>query len=560
MNSLNNLDVLVVGGGMAGCFAAMAAAERGCRVAIVEPSNVLGGQGTAGGVAGFCGDTARVNHRFDELISRLAQHDLIHPCDPLADRRDYDLEWGAFFLQEMLLERGVIPLLHSRVIDARADNGRITHVTLTTAGQVLTLEPRFVIDASGICVVPQRAGFAIQHDGALKQLPMSLYFTMWDTGKPVQPILPAGVPTWSNDEEIPMTSLHFFPSGKVEVKMKVVGFDAADGVSYSQAEVFARRHMIGLIHYLQTHGYRGVKLDRHLLASVSRNIGIREQNRLVGEHILTEHEMSQGCIFDDALAVGTYHFDYHWPDKMQRAGTGICTMVEPYHIPMRCMVPRGATNLLVPGRGASADQMALSAFRVMTIVAQMGYGAGTAAVHALRAGCAILDVDMPAVQRDLQGVGHSLDLSDYGEYLRHIILNDESVAKLPHACTGIAIDRLSNGRFLVAAQCAASEFRYLRSQAQWQTTTLTDSVPSRHTVILRSGAPVRIDAQSGVRLVMDSPAATYSLVKGGASVPAAIVETCRGVAAAYIDHDQTLRFWHGSPEHLKGKPGRESAS
>ncbi|MYF93566.1 MAG: FAD-dependent oxidoreductase, partial [Gemmatimonadetes bacterium] len=47
------IDTLVLGGGMAGTFAALAAKTPDTTVAIVEPANVLGGQGTAGGVAGF---------------------------------------------------------------------------------------------------------------------------------------------------------------------------------------------------------------------------------------------------------------------------------------------------------------------------------------------------------------------------------------------------------------------------------------------------------------------------------------------------------------------------
>ena len=65
------------------------------------------------------------------------------------------------------------------------------------------------------------------HDGTNKQLPMSLYFTLWDTRKAVKPFLPEGCAEWTNDDEIPMTSLHIFDTGKVEVKMKVVGFDLA---------------------------------------------------------------------------------------------------------------------------------------------------------------------------------------------------------------------------------------------------------------------------------------------------------------------------------------------
>jgi hypothetical protein len=222
-------DIVVVGGGMAGVMAAIAAKTPQNRVLIVEPSNVLGGQGTAGGVAGFCGDTERVNAPFAELISRLARHDLIEPYRSNDDRRAYDLEWCAFFLQEMTLERGIDVLLHTRVIGATAVDGKIGELTLSTAGGLSRVTPRFVIDASGACIVPVLTGFAVEHEGANRQLPMSLYFTLWDTKQPVIPVLPPGCPRWTSEDEIPMTSLHRFPTGKVEVKMKVVGFDAADG-------------------------------------------------------------------------------------------------------------------------------------------------------------------------------------------------------------------------------------------------------------------------------------------------------------------------------------------
>src|SRR5690606_10272244 len=133
--------------------------------------------------------------------------------------------------------------------------------------------------------------------------------------------------------------LHHFPSGKMEVKMKVVGFDAADPLSLSQAEMFARRQMAGLICHLQTKGYRQRRYENYVLASVSRHIGVREERSILGEHLLTQDEVSCGAVFADAVAVGTYHFDYHWPDRMERAGTGITTMVEPYQIPLRCLIP-----------------------------------------------------------------------------------------------------------------------------------------------------------------------------------------------------------------------------
>lgn len=412
------VDVLVAGGGFAGCMAAVAAKNKDLRVVLVEPHNVLGGQGTAGGVAGFCGDTKRVNKPFAELVSILAERNLIAPYNPDADRRPYDLEGCAFFLQELILSKKVDVSLHTRVVDARMDNGgRIAEVLVVTPGKRILYRPKMVIDATGDCFVAHGCGLETVHEGPNEQLPMSLYFTLWDSGKLADPYLPENCPTWDGDEDLPMTTVHGFPSGKAEVKMKVIGFDAADGDSLSAAEIHARRQMMGLVYHLQTKGYRGKVYDCHVLASVSRQIGIRGCRRIVGEHVLTEEEVKRAAAFEDTVAVGTYHVDYHWPDRVQRAGTGITTALEPYPIPLRSFIPRGVENMLVAGRCASADQMAMSSMRVMATCAQMGFATGMAARQCLHDGCGLPDVSIPKLQAAITAGGQSLDVSEYGEYL-----------------------------------------------------------------------------------------------------------------------------------------------
>ena len=445
------VDVLVVGGGMAGVCAALAATEGSCRVALIEPDNVLGGQGTGGGVAGFCGDSERVNAPFARLVRSLAEHDLVAPYRPTDDRRAYDLETCAFFLQEQVVEKGTELLFHARALEAELQDGAIRTVLVACASTLISFEPRMVVDATGDCVIARAAGLETLHEGANHQLPMSLYFTLWDTGRPVTPFLPPHCPTWSGDDDLPMTTLHIFPSGKVEVKMKVVGFDSADGPSLAAAEVHARRQMMGLIYHLQTRGYGGTRLDSHVLASVSRHIGNREGRRIVGEYLLREQDVTGGAVFSDAVAVGTYHLDYHWPDRVQRAGTGITTMVEPYHIPLRSLVARGTRNLLVAGRGASGEQMAMSSFRVMTTCAQMGFAAGKTALQCVRDDCGLPQVAVDQVQRAIRQGGQSLDLSDYGEYLRHHIHVHETIfgddRPFPQ-CHAASLVHLSNNRIL----------------------------------------------------------------------------------------------------------------
>jgi len=570
-------DVVVVGGGMAGVMAALAARTPANRVLLVEPSNVLGGQGTAGGVAGFCGDTTRVNDEFAWLVAQLARHGLIEPYRPNEDRRAYDLEWCAFFLQERVASRGVEILLHTRVIGARAEAGRVRELTLATAGGVLTVTPRFVIDASGACVVPALTGFPVVHEGANRQLPMSLYFTLWDTGRPVTPILPEGCPRWRHDGEIPMTSLHRFPSGKVEVKMKVVGFDAADGLSRSAAEVFARRQMHGLIHYLQTTGYRGKKLDTHVLASVSRGIGVREERRIVGEHVLTEAEARRAVIFPDAVAVNTYHIDFHWPDRMERAGTGVTDMLDPHHLPLRMMIPRGARNLLVPGRGASGDQKAMSAFRVMAVVAQMGYAAGHAARQCLEDDTDLAGLDVPRLQAAIEAGGQSLDLSNYGGYLRQDLFTQE-VAVPAAGATAVRLTAERDACFRLEWRDAAGRtWSAGRRERTWSAPRPVRTERSAR-VAAATASDMRLELDDGFQARVWCDAATHTLqaalsLDGGVSWPhqrelaadvnsavaPAAVATRTGLALAYAGTAGALCFWHGSVERIIAGPPVPSA-
>ncbi|MSU48282.1 MAG: FAD-dependent oxidoreductase [Opitutus sp.] len=564
-------DIVVVGGGMAGVMAALAAKTARNRVLMIEPSNVLGGQGTAGGVAGFCGDTARVNAPFAELVARLASHQLIEPYRPNDDRRAYDLEWCAFFLQEMAVARGIEVLLHARVVGVQAKAGTVRELTISTAGGLMTMVPRFVIDASGACIVPLLAGFPVVHKGANRQLPMSLYFTLWDTGKNVTPILPDGCPRWSDDNAIPMTSLHRYPSGKVEVKMKVVGFDAADGRGRSAAEMFARRQMHGLIYYLQTAGYRGRKLDTHVLASVSRGIGVREERRIIGEHVLTEVEARRAAVFPDAVAVNTYHIDFHWPDRMERAGTGITDMLEPHHLPLRMMIPKGAKNLLVPGRGASGDQTAMSAFRVMAVVAQMGFAAGHAARQCLETGTDLGMIDVPRLQGAIEAGGQSLNLSDYGEYLRCDLFVHEAVeADGSRSYRSLTLRREANAVFVAHWHDAngvawSTERREKRWSAPGRIATGGAMVASENaaaTVGLDDGSLARAKAMEDGRLLLQLSRDGGQTWPHGCEVTAAVnpqvesalVATRTGVALIYVNGAAQLMFWHGSIERIVDGP------
>ena len=475
------VDVLVAGGGVAGVYAALGAADHGAGVLLVEQHGFVGGQGTAGGVHTFCGETRFVNDRWREMLRRLDAFGGIARYRPNADGRAFDCESLKFVLQEMLAEAGVELLLHTQVLAVQRDGDGVAAVVLANKSGLTRVAPRVAVDATGDADLVARGGWPFRKGGPVlmpgdppavderagrRQLPMSLYFTLVDNGAPVQPQLPPGCPRYADDEAVPMITV--IPHGHhVTVKMKVIGHDATDGASLSAAEQAGRRQMMGVVHYLQAHGYRGARYPNHRLAWVAPHIGIREGRRVEALYSLCADDILAGRRFPDAVAVGSYHTDYHWPTVVQRAGTGVTVQCPPHQIPLRAMRPRGAANLLVPGRCLGGDHLATSSFRVMGTCAQTGFAAGAAA--ALAAPQHSLDaVSVPALRARLRQAGVRLDLAPYYSYLRRRRGYDERAGQAEEPVTGLAIAELPTGEVLIAYAAAGSLNVLRRHEERWQ--------------------------------------------------------------------------------------------
>jgi hypothetical protein len=425
-------DVAIAGAGIAGVMAALAAAREGVAATIIEGHAFVGGQATAGGVHGFCGESQLVNDVWREMLSRLEGLDGLADYRPNVDGRSFDIEVMKLVLQEMLTESGVQLFLHTQVVDVIREGNAVSSLVIHNKSGLQALPAKQVIDTTGDADVAARGGWTylkggpsfkpgtvpeLDTEAGVMQLPMSLYFTMVDTGNSVKPILPDKCPSFRDDEDVPMITV--LPrEGRIMVKMKVVGFDVTRGKSLSDAEQEARRQMMGVVYHLQTKGYRGTLFSNYRLAWSFPHIGIREGRRIVGEYVLKAIDALDGCHHKDAVAVGSYHSDYHWPLVLQRAGTGITTQCPPYQIPFRSMRPEGSRNLTAPGRSLSGEQMAMSSFRVMGICAQTGFAAGIAAAMAVREGKELDDLDQSRLRSRLREYGARLDLAPYNTYLR----------------------------------------------------------------------------------------------------------------------------------------------
>lgn len=486
LHGRRQVDVLVAGGGVAGVYAALGAADhvaagRGAAVLLVERHGFVGGQATAGGVHTFCGETRFVNDRWREMVRRLGVFGGIARYRPNADGRAFDCESLKFVLQEMLAEAGVDLLLHTQVLSVERDGDRVAAVVLANKSGLTRVEPAFAVDATGDADLVARGGWPYRKGGPVLmpgdpptvdasagrlQLPMSLYFTLVDAGAAVAPVLPPGCPEYRDDREVPMITV--IPHGHhVTVKMKVIGHDATDGASLSAAEQAGRRQMMGVVHYLQTRGYRGARYPNHRLAWVAPHVGIREGRRVEAVYRLSADDILAGRRFPDAVAVGSYHTDYHWPTVAQRAGTGVTVQCPPHHVPLRSMRPRGADNLLVPGRGLGGDHLATSSFRVMGTCAQTGFAAGVAAAMGAPER-SVEAVAVPELRARLRRAGVRFDLAPYYSYLRRRRGYDERAGAAPGPVTGLAVAELATGEVLIACTAGGSLRVLRRCQERWQ--------------------------------------------------------------------------------------------
>ena len=404
-------DIVIAGGGIAGVCAAVAAAETGRKVLLIERFGVTGGNATAGGVGAFCGETRGQGKVFDEIVMELERFHAIAPYQPYGqlEARTFNHEILAFILQELLLRHGVELLLHTMVADCVRDGDKITHCAIAGPGGLEAVSAEVFIDCTGEAVLVHTAGFPTMKGNDIDHglLPMALMFFVRHTlpGDDL-PVVPDGfIERFQEDSELP--SMSVWPNGPRSngIKVKIPLGDATDSEGFTAAEIRGRRRMMQIIDFLSR-----VKKRPWMLDHCSPQIGIREGRRVIGDYVLKVDDLRAGRHFDDGIARGVFYLDR--PTSEDKSGFTLSAesrKVPPYQIPFRSLVVKGADNLLVAGRCFSGDQLALSSARVMTTCAMMGQAAGIGAAMAMEVGGMIRELNYREIGREAKSRGAILD-------------------------------------------------------------------------------------------------------------------------------------------------------
>lgn len=430
-------DVLVVGGGPAGLTTALAAAEDGLKVGLIESRSFVGGNMTIGlPVLGFLGQ------KKNQIIKGLPQKfiDRLRLVQGASEHRWCPLHMGITLVEpeavktvalQMLTEAGVdvtfYALCAGVVMEGNAIRGIITE---SKSGREAVLG-KIVVDCTGDADVAFRAGVPCEkgnEKGGMQ--PPTLMFCLGgvDTEKLrlsiahhtrtyLTDFIPAeyfgqnhqfivvglreliakaraerglNIP---NERTIIITGLR---EGEVWMNMtRVAGVDGTDARSLSMGEITARNQIDDIHTYLKNYvpGF-----EKCYFTKTAPFLGIRETRRIVGHYTMTQEDVLGCRNFDDAIAVASYPIDIHRP------GDEGCTLIwcgDCYDIPYRSLVPQKVDNLLVAGRCISTTHEAMGAIRVMATCMAMGEAAGRAAKQAIRRGVTPAKVDVPALQAEL---------------------------------------------------------------------------------------------------------------------------------------------------------------
>ncbi len=380
-------DLCVVGGGMAGLCAAVAAARNGARVVLMQDRPVLGGNASSEIRMHICGA-----HGAENKETGILEEIFMENC-----YRNRGLKypiWDTVLYEKAHFQKGLKLLLNCSCNHVAAKGARIENIRgwQLTSQRWHHVRARFFADCSGdsilrVCGAEFRRGreareeFNESHapgeaDG--KTMGNSILIQLREVDEHV-PFVP---PAWAHkygDGDLPNRSLR--PAGNFWW-LEIGGEDD----TIADAEEIRDELLkiaFGVWDYIKNHpDGRGAGWELEWIGALP---GKRENIRYVGDHILTQNDVEAGGKFDDIVGYGGWSMDDHHPAAIEHKGapTVFHPAPSPYGIPYRVLYSRNMENLFFAGRNISATHMAMSSTRVMATCSILGQAAGTAAALAV---------------------------------------------------------------------------------------------------------------------------------------------------------------------------------
>ena len=430
-----HFDFVVVGAGLTGMCAAMAAARGGARVALIQDRPVLGGNASSEIRMHVCGATA--NMKKPDLTEGGILHELMLSNKRVNDSYNFSI-WDAVLLDAVKKQENLTLFLNTTMFSASAENGRVTAIEcyqMTTETR-MRITGDFFADCTGNGTLSAFVGATCRTGSEGKEefrephapdqpnnarMGNTLLFKAADRGHPVKFIPPVDVMHFTEEQlkyrkhsvEIPEEiRKNATPD---ELRMLFDGY--AQDYGYWWIEILGEKESIieeyedirdqlvravyGVWDHIKNDGDHGA--DNFELTWVGMLPGTRESRRIECDYMLNENDLLENRRFEDTVAYGGWHIDNHVGlfafDKMP---SFVYDVGGSYDIPYRSYCVKGFENLFVGGRCMGASKLAMASSRVMGTCAIGGQAIGTAAAQLKRNGKTnIREIDVKSLQQQL---------------------------------------------------------------------------------------------------------------------------------------------------------------
>jgi hypothetical protein len=421
----HDVDLCVVGGGLAGMCTALAAARHGAKVILMQDRPVLGGNASSEcrvQISGAARGGAIPHVRETGILEELRLENLYRNPHEIFTIQD------TVFYEKLQFEPNLDLLLNCSCQDVEMDGNRIVSVT----GWQLTTETKHTVKADlfadcsgdGILAPLTGAEFRVgrearseygesiapeEADDKTMGMTMLFFSREYDTPQPFEP------PDWAYTFE----DCDDMPYGEQGHRRWTCGYwwvelggeyDSIHDTEKLRDELLKISY--GVWDHLKNHCEHKEQLTNYAIDWVQFLPAKRESRRYVGEHVLTQNDVEAEGRFEDIVAYGGWTMDDHHPAGFWSVKTGEPATIfhpapSPYGIPYRSLYSVNVENLMFAGRNASASHAAMSSTRLMGTCAVMGQAAGTAAAM--------------AVERDV----NPEDVKDHMDELQQTLLRDD---------------------------------------------------------------------------------------------------------------------------------------
>lgn len=383
-------DIVVAGGGIAGVAAALAAARRGHRVAVIEKQTLLGGLATSGLIYVYLplcdGEGTQVTFGIaEELLRRSLEFSPFELSQRWggtggsrrahADRFEVKFAPAALTLtlDEALAAAHVDLWLDTRVCAVRKRSGRVTALAVENTSGRGVIRARCFVDASGEAVIVRRAG------GEVVTASNSLSLWMLEMSPKAREIYPF------------TDSLHVKP-----FKFSVVDDSPGGGLRGKNVTAYTRSCWRETRNYYRDSYVQESNRFNHYPVHLPAMAQFR---KIAAAQCLTMLGRGDACRrFDDSVGLTG-----DW-----RKGGPV------WETPLRSLIPEKITGVFVAGRCMGAIDDAWEVYRVIPAAAMTGEAAGIAAALCVEKRCSTHALPAATVQQVLRQQGSKLHLDDVG--------------------------------------------------------------------------------------------------------------------------------------------------